>query len=444
MKKTVIALALGLSVSTSVLAELTNLHFYAQKEHFKEGIIEFEISSNKEQLKELAISQSGIKNAPIHIAVLEKNIDALKIFANHKEFIDVRNSNEQTALMLALKKGMRDYAKILINAGASIDAVDAQGNVVDAYAKVGGINLKKLYDARKRDIVNENVESENTSELQEDSVIDSEYYSRLDRLEENFVGVVDIIGKHDSVIKNIKDSKVNVKDELERATNDILNLKNNLNKQAKILIPIVKSNKYTIDAINKQIVIIDKKSAELSDKIESLNELKKEVMDRMEDIKNIEASLDETKKNLLKDELEQILESNNAPKQAEIKESDLLGDDSDLDSQLLEDTNLKIIMVEEEEPTTMEKVLDVIKTNIMLISLIALLSILLIYILIKNKTKKEKAKKVKEKEVIESEDDEEIEDTSKLNKTLDQIEIETDNDIDDLFDLDDLSEDHDK
>lgn len=434
MKKTIIAL--GLLLSASTYAEITNLHFYAQKEHFKEGIIESEISSDVLQLVELTPSKNGVKNAPIHVSVLDLNIDALKIFAKHKKYIDVKNSYDQTALMLSLKMGLKEYAKILIDGGASIESVDTQGNSVDAYANVGEINLSKLYKNRKRNIVSPEIEDEdeNVSDFSNEEIIDSEYYARIDRVEENLIDIVNLIGQHDSVIENIKNSKVNVKDELEKANKDIITLKNNLNKQAKILIPIIRSNKNTINAIDKQMTIITEKAKALSDKIGDINNLREEVIKKLNDVKNIEDKLDKTKESLLKPELEQIL-LETPTKITEISEVDLLGEDPMIeDIDYIEQNSVPIVLIEDEEKTLIDKITIFVEKNLALIGLLASLAAILLYITIKYMSSKSKKKTVDN--TVEDDDDEHDENaSSQLNKTLDQIEIEesvSDDDLDDI------------
>lgn len=442
MKKIIILMFLSLSFGAK--AELNDLHFYSKKDFFDKVALEVTIEKDPSMLAELADIGYSYDLAPIHIAVIEENKEALYEIIKYKEYIDVKNKYDQTALMLALKNGLVDISKILIDSGASLNLIDLEGNTVNAYADVGNIDLSNLTKKEEKVI--------NTTEKVEESKDFSSKEFKV--IEENINQIVEMINKNVKKIEEISFNKNDYKGVIEKTNQEVENIKEKLIKQSTILLPIVKNNLDKIKLIDEQMLTIDKKATEIKEKILEIDNLNKKLIEKVKKIdelkekiveKNVKSEDQENSLNSIKNDIQNFEKTtNNNNNKLNLLEND---------DEILKIEPISNIIEEENENVAFL----IIKENLMLILLIILSLFVLSYIILKGKFKKkdseinnietiiEEEKEVKEDNYLknikfkENKKEEKIDDNvveDELNEILDDDPTEDDFDsiMEDEFD----------
>jgi ankyrin repeat protein len=294
MKKILLSVMIS-ALSSYVVADFNNLHAYATIDT-DGSLVQSEINRNPEQLAELNDTEpSTVNDAPIHIAVKAQNLAVVKEMAKIKEYIDVKNSYGQTALMIALREGFSDIAAELRSAGASLDAIDSQGNKIDAYARVGNISIDELENYRSsRDVISTNqgsrrsTETENVenNEYQERPMLTLQQVNRIDEIEQTINSILDLLNEKDEAIEGLSNDSDYLLGELSTASADIESLKSNLQRQAQVLIPMVRENLQMINSINGQI-------RQMENLVEDLSNEESNVVEMSESIKeSIQSEID--------------------------------------------------------------------------------------------------------------------------------------------------------
>lgn len=92
----------------------------------------YEIVENVDTANDLLTSENWF------IAVREGDIDAVKVFINHKFDVNTRHSErESTALMFASSNGKHDIVKLLVENGADVNVKNNDGNTALYFALIG-------------------------------------------------------------------------------------------------------------------------------------------------------------------------------------------------------------------------------------------------------------------------------------------------------------------
>lgn len=402
MKKTILSTIL-LSFSLYSNAELNDLHFYSQNEHYNKVAMDSILENNPEYLLQLGKMGTKTDQAPIHIAVIDKNLPAIKEIIKYKEYVNVKNSNEQTALMLALKEGSEEIVKMLIEAGASVDDRDKEGNTVSAYAEVGNVDVSRFLKGSQKDVIK--------IQKQEYSI---QSVDKLKILEDNINDIIALIEKNESSINDIKSKKFESIEKFKEASLEINDIKEKLQKQAKILLPIVKNNLSTIKTINQQIKDINEKTIELKNSIKEIDELKNEIVIKLRVIDELKNSFEESKKDINKTNLEKELESINENKNVKKNNEKKIDYNSIInDEEIMELKPINTIFDQDDSDSLLNK----IQENIVLLVLFLILLSGLFGLLYIRKNKKEYVNNI---DIIESKEQNEEE----KENVLDKIKIE--------------------
>ena len=96
---------------------------------------------------DLSIADVG-GNTSLHAAAGGRcNKEIWQKLINQSADVDIRNNKNQTALMLALSKGNTDAIKVLQNAGAHPDIVDADGNTCLHHAVMGACSKRLCWQS---------------------------------------------------------------------------------------------------------------------------------------------------------------------------------------------------------------------------------------------------------------------------------------------------------
>ncbi|KAK8784758.1 hypothetical protein V5799_008871 [Amblyomma americanum] len=104
-------------------------------------LLEYGADPNKQTLGSSADDDDArYLETPLHRAVINKHFEAVRSILRHKALavqtpgagllianLNLKNSKDETALSLSLELGLHDMARELLDAGASLDVVDAEG-----------------------------------------------------------------------------------------------------------------------------------------------------------------------------------------------------------------------------------------------------------------------------------------------------------------------------
>ena len=81
--------------------------------------------------------------APLHAAVMEGNIDIVKIMLEYRAEVDFKDSNDETALIEAAARGYADIVKVLLDAGPDVNA-RGDRTVLGSACEGGNLEIVRL------------------------------------------------------------------------------------------------------------------------------------------------------------------------------------------------------------------------------------------------------------------------------------------------------------
>lgn len=152
MKKTMISLIIGLSISTNVYA--VDFRIQVNPLHYATSINKVEyVSQLIQDDPKLASQMDKDGLTPIHVAIKSNSLSSLKEIYKEKINPNIRNSKKETPLVYAIKLNKPKTVEFLLSIGANPNIPDIDGNDAEFYAEKASKRIQNLIFPKKEEVI---------------------------------------------------------------------------------------------------------------------------------------------------------------------------------------------------------------------------------------------------------------------------------------------------